>query len=376
MEKERRVKALSLVALLITIVGLTVAFAAMSRTLTINGTATMDTARWNIHFANITNNKVHAATVNSAQITGETTITYGVTLTKPGDKAEIEFDVVNSGDIDAYIGGLNVFTLNCENETGDRNIVCNNLEWSLKYKETGNTNIVAVNDTLTAGQTRHMIYEIGYKESAETLPEDDVTFNDLQITITYNQDMGVSQDSSGGDISSDTEALTYPIEGTITNANNENEVVSYTLTSDGKIILSGFQTIELTGPEYNYYNGDETLYLGPAMSQDICNKMNLNEDGCDAFSDLLSGDSTYSELMSEDRTSGFTPEEKSEYLANITRLSNIVPATTLEFASEVTTITDSNLKVGRFGNISTIIVSSSVSNLPDWASIGINVTYK
>ena len=56
MEKERRVKALSLVALLITIVGLTVAFAAMSRTLTINGTATMDTARWNIHFANITNN--------------------------------------------------------------------------------------------------------------------------------------------------------------------------------------------------------------------------------------------------------------------------------------------------------------------------------
>ena len=96
MEKERRVKALSIVALLIAVVGLTVAFAAMSRTLTINGTATMDTARWNIHFANITNNKVHAATVNSAQITGETTITYGVTLTKPGDKAEIEFDVVNS----------------------------------------------------------------------------------------------------------------------------------------------------------------------------------------------------------------------------------------------------------------------------------------
>ena len=206
MEKERRVKALSIVALLIAVVGLTVAFAAMSRTLTINGTATMDTARWDIHFANITNNKVHAATVNSAQITGETTITYGVTLTKPGDKAEIEFDVVNSGDIDAYIGGLEIFTLNCENETGDRNIVCNNLEWSLKYKETGNTNIVAVNDTLKSGQTRHMIYEIGYKESAETLPSDDVTFNDLQITITYNQDMGnsASQDSSNDDISSDT----------------------------------------------------------------------------------------------------------------------------------------------------------------------------
>ena len=293
MEKERRVKALSIVALLITIVGLTVAFAAMSRTLTINGTATMDTARWNIHFANITNNKVHAATVNSAQITGETTITYGVTLTKPGDKAEIEFDVVNSGDIDAYIGGLEIFTLNCENETGDRNIVCNNLEWSLKYKETGNTSNVAVNDTLKSGQTRHMIYEIGYKESAETLPEDDVTFNDLQITITYNQDMGnsASQDSTGDDISSDTEALTYPIEGTITNANNENEVVSYTLTSDGKLIDSARKLIDLhqfetgdyqhRGGEYPASGKPDTIQAGDDWLQ--FSFKNTSEDGAKAW---------------------------------------------------------------------------------------------
>ena len=246
MEKERRVKALSIVALLITIVGLTVAFAAMSRTLTINGTATMDTARWNIHFANITNNKVHAATVNSAQITGETTITYGVTLTKPGDKAEIEFDVVNSGDIDAYIGGLEIFTLNCENETGDRNIVCNNLEWSLKYKETGNTSNVAVNDTLKSGQTRHMIYEIGYKESAETLPEDDVTFNDLQITITYNQDMGnsVSQDSIGDDINVDGNSFQFVLNETLP---------TFTLSSS----ISAKDISNL--PSYN--NGKENVQL-------------------------------------------------------------------------------------------------------------------
>ena len=44
MEKERRTKALVVVVLLIVIAGLTVAFAALSTTLNINGTAYLDAA--------------------------------------------------------------------------------------------------------------------------------------------------------------------------------------------------------------------------------------------------------------------------------------------------------------------------------------------
>ena len=38
MEKERKIKVLSIVALIVAVLGLTVAFAALSQTLTINGT--------------------------------------------------------------------------------------------------------------------------------------------------------------------------------------------------------------------------------------------------------------------------------------------------------------------------------------------------
>lgn len=42
MEKERKIKVLSLFAMIVAVLGLTVAFAAMSTTLKINGTATLD----------------------------------------------------------------------------------------------------------------------------------------------------------------------------------------------------------------------------------------------------------------------------------------------------------------------------------------------
>ena len=48
MEKERRVKALAIVVLVIAVLGLTIAFAALSQTLTINGSAKLDASKWGI----------------------------------------------------------------------------------------------------------------------------------------------------------------------------------------------------------------------------------------------------------------------------------------------------------------------------------------
>ena len=53
MEKQRKIKVLAVAALIITILGLTVAFAALSQTLTINGAATLDAAKWGIKFENL-----------------------------------------------------------------------------------------------------------------------------------------------------------------------------------------------------------------------------------------------------------------------------------------------------------------------------------
>ena len=50
MEKERRTKALLLSTLVVVVATLSIAFAAMSRTLSINGIGKMDTASWSVYF--------------------------------------------------------------------------------------------------------------------------------------------------------------------------------------------------------------------------------------------------------------------------------------------------------------------------------------
>ena len=89
---------------------ISIGYAAISTTLTINGTANISAVSWNVHFANIqvTNGSVTGANVTTAPTipTGSTTttsLTYNVALEKPGDFYEFTVDVVNGGSINAKI---------------------------------------------------------------------------------------------------------------------------------------------------------------------------------------------------------------------------------------------------------------------------------
>ena len=57
MEKQRT-KKITMIVLIVVVIGLTVAFAALSQTLTINGSANVDAATWNIHFDNLSDAKI------------------------------------------------------------------------------------------------------------------------------------------------------------------------------------------------------------------------------------------------------------------------------------------------------------------------------
>ena len=114
MEKERKIKTLSLVALIVAILGLTVAFAALSQTLTINGTANVNTATWDIHFENLNSVYLNGAQINKEPVLNQTVISnIDVTLTKPDDVATFSVDMVNDGSIDAKISSVEVSPL-CE----------------------------------------------------------------------------------------------------------------------------------------------------------------------------------------------------------------------------------------------------------------------
>ena len=112
MEKERRTKALLLSALVVVVATLSIAFAAMSRTLNINGTAKMDTASWDVHFENLSD----ATIVSGAEEIGKPKISddrgtvqdINVKLKNPKDEISYTVDIVNDGTIDAEV---NVVTM-------------------------------------------------------------------------------------------------------------------------------------------------------------------------------------------------------------------------------------------------------------------------
>lgn len=110
MEKTRKVKIISLIVLVVMILCLTVAFAALSQTLTINGSAAVNTASWDIHFENLTlSEKTGTAEVSGTpQLTGTAISGINVSLNKPGDKIVYEFDLVNNGSIGAKLTNINV----------------------------------------------------------------------------------------------------------------------------------------------------------------------------------------------------------------------------------------------------------------------------
>ena len=100
----RKVLSLTLCIILISVFTLTIAYAALSVTLNIVGSAEISDASWNIKFSNI---KVNSASVSiSPKITNNTTLTFSANLENPGDFYKFTVDIVNDGSIDAMIDSI------------------------------------------------------------------------------------------------------------------------------------------------------------------------------------------------------------------------------------------------------------------------------
>ena len=192
MEKERKIKVLSIVTLLVAVLGLTVAFAALSETLTINGSATVNTASWDIHFKNLSSptltGDAAVTTAPTIDSKGTTIGTYALKLTKPGDSVKYTFDVENSGTINAKITDLvKADTPTCtgtgDTATADAKTICDGLTYSLTYTNGGAA--VKKDDTLNVNETKNLTLELSYE--SDSLPANDVEISNLGITVTYAQ---------------------------------------------------------------------------------------------------------------------------------------------------------------------------------------------
>lgn len=185
-------KTLAIVALFIAVIGLSIGFAALNTTLTINGSARVQTSSWNVHFANLRDAVVVGnPTINEDELslTDTTFGTFNVGFKSPGESVTYTFDVVNSGSYDAKISTITdinpVCTGSGENATTDADNVCNHLTYSLTYTEGGAA--VKANDTLAAGATKNLTLKIAYNSTvtADLLPKADVEISNLGLTILY-----------------------------------------------------------------------------------------------------------------------------------------------------------------------------------------------
>ena len=176
MEKERRTKALVVVVLLIVIAGLTIAFAALSTTLNINGTAYLDAAKWGIRFENLSSpTKIGSATTTgtakieetkAAEITG-----MNVSLSTPGDKVTYTVDLVNKGTINAKIDKIEKTVLTSEQQK------------YLIFKVTDKDGReVSEGDILSAGETRNLTITI---EFIKDLTKGDLPKQTSTISLSY-----------------------------------------------------------------------------------------------------------------------------------------------------------------------------------------------
>lgn len=178
-------------SLVLSVVGISVGFAAMSSQLNINGTANVVPASWKVKFDNLSSPSI----TGDAEITAAPTIdsdthigNYEVKLTKPGDTIVYTFDIVNEGSLDAelstYTFATPTITGTGDKATQDAEIVRNNLVYTLTYADGSAIN---TNDGLDKSATKSLKLTIGYKSDATELPANTVSVSNMDVTFVYAQ---------------------------------------------------------------------------------------------------------------------------------------------------------------------------------------------
>lgn len=197
----REMKILVVAALIISIVAIGIGFAAFSETLTINGSASVQTSTWKVKFSELGTATLTgtAAEVTKPTLSDTTIGTYNATFKTPGDSVSYKIKVSNTGSYNAKITTATISVPSCTGKAGeatadaDATKVCDKLTYTLVYDQDDPQNMggepVSVGDTLSAGETRPMVLTLKYAEftDATLLPAADVSISNLGVTLVYSQ---------------------------------------------------------------------------------------------------------------------------------------------------------------------------------------------
>lgn len=178
MRKENLVQNIVIVVLAITVLVMSVGYAAYSQQLKVEGQATFSKAKWDVHFDTTTFTESGAIKATNKSV-GNTTISYEVTLPKPGDTYSFTVDAKNFGTIDAKLTKITLSGLT----DAQKKFVSYEVSYNgTTYTET----TTGLSEALAADASHPMIVTVKYvlPSDATALPSENVTI-DLTVALDY-----------------------------------------------------------------------------------------------------------------------------------------------------------------------------------------------
>ncbi len=197
MENNKKISRESLVAVVlmmtVVIVGITVAYAALSTTLTITSSkVTQSALSWSVGFKTGTVTAVSSGSSNEGRVCGTATVTSSsvtvsdTTLSKPEDTCTYALEVDNTGSIDATLGTITPVTpTNTSCTNSGASMECGNITYKLTTDSSGNT-LLTTGGTLNKTNGKHYFYLV-VKYTGTSLSESEQAQNNGGFTLIYNQ---------------------------------------------------------------------------------------------------------------------------------------------------------------------------------------------
>ncbi len=186
-----------LVVTLLVLVAISVGYAALSTTLTIQGNTVSQTVQtFNIGFTGNSSTAIigggdEGRACSNATVSSTTVTVNSISLSKPGDYCKYALTIKNNGSIAGKIGsitpnidGSTSCTKTSATETASAKMVCGNITYELSGDEEGTT-AFPKDTVLTSGQTKQ-VYLIAIFTGANPATGN-VTHTNPRFSIVYNQ---------------------------------------------------------------------------------------------------------------------------------------------------------------------------------------------
>jgi len=197
MKNERKSLFVIVTILAVAVLGLSIAYAALSTTLTARlGTVTQSQQLWAVGFAEGTvagtpSNSQGSSTSditcsNATVTTSQASVAGAIVLGKPGDTCTYQLKIQNTGTIDANLSTIAATQpqgVTCN--VNGASMVCDNLTYKLTTDAAGQT-LLTANRLLEKSNGELTVYLIATYTGA-TVSGDDITHSGVEFTLTYNQ---------------------------------------------------------------------------------------------------------------------------------------------------------------------------------------------